>query len=741
MVSFRFSRWHGSRFMPWRGLPLVILLAFALGLRVWRLGHGLPDFLEEAMPLRQAMKMWERGGSLDPDFFHYPSLTIYLNYLIIWVYTKISLGLGTAGNSADVWLMMKTDPSAVVLASRAVNILADLASVAAVWRIGRFHNLRTAAAAGLLVAFSPTMINQSRLIVVEPIMTALLLWFLDRLITYGRWKNCRDIILAIILGGLATGAKYNAGLIVFPFLVFWWRTARWQTLLRTPLCLIGSGVVFLFTSPFVLIDFPAFWSAFLFESRHMATGHLGTLGQSGVGYLGGIMASDFGLFGLGFLILWIMDLVKERFQVRSAEILTLSLLLPLLVSVAGFRMHATRYFVPLIPLIALGIAFGMDRILRTARVARIKQDWAPLVVVVLVLLWPLFGGLAAARKGGESTQIQARRWLEKNLDQEVLLVQEEYGPVLLTPAGKQAVTNDSRFSQVSPTLASRFHKQREFRSSTLPIAVSGDMTFRASPEGPAIPLFHHPSDFGGVLYHPQMLSGLDYFITSSGVQKRYQADSRRFSRQADWYSFLEKQAEVVAEFVPDAVTSGPRITVHALHRRTAGFPQEVATVIPWWASTLRPEFWTDLGMARPTLSRPQAIQVLAPYFSQMVQPLLNELGRHHLDRGNLRQAIWLAEQVLEVEPADLTASLTFSRTQVRNGNPEIAVQQLKRAIARCQQTGRRDDSHGLRFELANVLRTMNREDQARKELQIIFEELPFSDPKREVVRKILNLSD
>jgi hypothetical protein len=727
--------------MLWRGLPLVILLAVALGLRGWRLGHGLPDFLEEAMPLRQAMKMWERGGGLAPDFFHYPSLTIYLNYLIIWIHAKISLGLGTASTPADVWLMLKTDPSAVVLASRAVNILADLASVWAVWRIGRAHNLRTASVAGLLVALSPTMISQSRLIVIEPIMTALLLWFLDRLITYGRSKNCRDIILAIILGGLATGAKYNAGLIVFPFLVFWWRTARWQTLLRTPLCLIGSGVVFLLTSPYVLIDFSAFWSAFLFESRHMATGHLGTLGQSGVGYLVGIMVSGFGWVGLGFLALWIMGLVKGRFQARNAEILTLSLLLPLLISVAGFRMHAVRYVVPLIPLMALGIAFGVDGILCNARVARVRQSWVPVVVAVLVLFWPLFGGLTAARKGAESTQIQARRWLEKNLDPEAVLVQEEYGPVLLTPAGKQAVMRDSRFAQVNPTLAAQFHQQREYRSSTLTIAVSGDMTFRVSPEGTAIPLFQHPSDFGGVLYHPQLLSGLDYFITSGGVQERYQADSQRFSRQADWYSILEKQAEVVAEFVPDGVTSGPRITVHALHRRAPQAPQELDAVIPWWASTIRPEFWTDIDVARPTLSRSRAIQVLAPYFSQMVQPLLNELGRHHLDRGNLRQAIWLAEQVLEVEPADLTASLTYSRAQVRTGHPEAAIQRLKRAIDLCRKTERLGDSHGLRFELANVLRTMNREDQARKELQIIFEELPFSDPKREVVRKILNRFD
>nr|MEE4267356.1 glycosyltransferase family 39 protein [Candidatus Krumholzibacteria bacterium] len=562
---------------------MAALLALTMGLRLWRLSHGLPDFLEEAMPLRQALKMWERGQGLSPEFFHYPSLTIYLNFLIIWLHAKISLGLGAAGSPADVWLMMKTDPSAIVLASRALNILADLASVWAVWRIGRAHNLRTATMAALLVTFSPTMISQSRLIVVEPIMTALLLWFLDRLIAHGRTQKRRDLILAIFLGGLAAGAKYNAGLIVFPFLVFWWRTARWQTLLRTPLCLVGAAVVFLATSPYVLIDFPAFWSAFLFESRHMATGHLGTLGQSGVGFLWRVISSGFGALGLSFALLWVFFLVKDRLQARSAEILTFSLLVPLLISVAGFRMHAVRYAVPLIPLIALGVAFGVDRILRTTRIARVSRNWVPVMVVTLVLLWPLYGGLTAARRGAESTQIQARLWLEKNLAPESVLIQEEYGPKLLTPAGKQAVTRDSCFAQVSPALATWFHTQREFRSSTLPIAVSGDMTFRVSPEEEAVPLFLHPADFGGVLYHPRLLSGLDHFITSGGVQERYQADGQRFFRQVAWYSFLENQAEVVAEFVPDATTSGPRLTIHSLHRWMAEPPLGGTATIPWWA--------------------------------------------------------------------------------------------------------------------------------------------------------------
>src|SRR5262245_28201214 len=71
------------RFSAWI-LPLAIAV-LALGLRLYRIGWGLPSVFEEATPLKRAWDMWgfgpTRSFDLNPHWFQYPSLMIYLHWL------------------------------------------------------------------------------------------------------------------------------------------------------------------------------------------------------------------------------------------------------------------------------------------------------------------------------------------------------------------------------------------------------------------------------------------------------------------------------------------------------------------------------------------------------------------------------------------------------------------------------------------------------------------------------------
>ena len=60
---------------------------------------GLPEGYEEATPLREAWDMWGwglgRGVDLNPHFFNYPSLTIYLQFAAMGLlYKAMSLSGG-----------------------------------------------------------------------------------------------------------------------------------------------------------------------------------------------------------------------------------------------------------------------------------------------------------------------------------------------------------------------------------------------------------------------------------------------------------------------------------------------------------------------------------------------------------------------------------------------------------------------------------------------------------------------
>src|SRR5580765_5855870 len=69
------------------------VLAVAAVVRLWHLGHGLPDLLEEAYPFRQALELWgwDTGRTdWNPHFFFYPSLSLYLHFLL----QKAAVGMG-----------------------------------------------------------------------------------------------------------------------------------------------------------------------------------------------------------------------------------------------------------------------------------------------------------------------------------------------------------------------------------------------------------------------------------------------------------------------------------------------------------------------------------------------------------------------------------------------------------------------------------------------------------------------
>src|SRR5262249_33070689 len=67
----------------WRLAGLGAVIA-TIAVRLARIRDGLPELLEEAMPLRLAMGMLNPHGAIDwnPHAFNYPSLTIYLHLLV-----------------------------------------------------------------------------------------------------------------------------------------------------------------------------------------------------------------------------------------------------------------------------------------------------------------------------------------------------------------------------------------------------------------------------------------------------------------------------------------------------------------------------------------------------------------------------------------------------------------------------------------------------------------------------------
>jgi len=149
-----------------------------------------------------------------------------------------------------------------------------------------------------------------------------------------------------------------------------------------PLLAGTSLAVFVCTTPFAVIDIPAFRAGLGFERAHMAAGHLGSRDDTGLGFAALALARDLGpLLGLalaGLIWPWRRRPAEDGRKAHATVVLAWVVLAA---TVASARMEAERYLVPLIPLLA-AIAAAVTTDLG-ARLGR--RRWAPVAFAAAVL--------------------------------------------------------------------------------------------------------------------------------------------------------------------------------------------------------------------------------------------------------------------------------------------------------------------------------------------------------------------
>src|SRR5262249_9227558 len=119
---------------------------------------------------------------LNPHWFVYPSLTIYLQFVIQWVCFHLS-GSRTV---PDFLLALSADPTMAVVPGRLVSVLADAATVVLVGRLVRRYGELPAILSMTLVAVAPAMIQTSRLIYTDSVLCALSLGAVLSVVGYAR---------------------------------------------------------------------------------------------------------------------------------------------------------------------------------------------------------------------------------------------------------------------------------------------------------------------------------------------------------------------------------------------------------------------------------------------------------------------------------------------------------------------------------------------------------------------------
>jgi 4-amino-4-deoxy-L-arabinose transferase-like glycosyltransferase len=367
----------------WAWPALALVLAAALGLRLWGIGHGLPyayNIDEAAQFVPKAIAM--SGLHLDPHYFANPPALTYLLHAIY---------LAWFGSHAAAAHAFHAHPAEVYAIARVTVALLGVVAVWLLYLLGaRIFERRIALLAAALetVAFLPVFYSHAALNDVAALvpLTAALIGAAGIAHT-ARPARTRDYLLAGAGVGLAAATKYTGGIVLVAVLAavaMRVRAGRSEPAprLATRSALEGlalAGVValaaFLLANPYALLDSHAFLSQL---------GHESAVAAEAGGKLGAAREPTFVYYlwsftwGLGWIpaIAALGGAVWAWFSDRRAAWLLVPMALVYLAFMSTETRAFGRWILPALPAACLLAALFAMRLSRAVASALARRDGA-----------------------------------------------------------------------------------------------------------------------------------------------------------------------------------------------------------------------------------------------------------------------------------------------------------------------------------------------------------------------------
>jgi len=195
-----------------RGLLLLLGLAGALGVRLWGLEQGYPEFYGHVDEIGVAASIWNffRAGTLMPTEFTYPAFYSYLVAAAIGVSSWLGLVPEVGGRAASVVFLSFVDPAWSAVVGRVLSAALSTLAVLFTYLLGRRAGGRhVGGIAALFTAFAVVPVRQAHMALPDSTMAllaAVCFYFSWRIYERGAWL---DYAAAGIAAGLMVATKYN----------------------------------------------------------------------------------------------------------------------------------------------------------------------------------------------------------------------------------------------------------------------------------------------------------------------------------------------------------------------------------------------------------------------------------------------------------------------------------------------------------------------------------------------------
>lgn len=551
-VSRRHAGWRGltaDRRLAW--VAVAVLLAGALGLRLWGIAQGLPyayNSDENAHFAPKAIDMFGKG--LNPEYFANPPAFTYLLHGLYAVW----FGGGAAARHA-----LAAHPTEVFVLGR---IVAALLGTLAVWLLyltgARLFGRAVGLLAGALeaVAFLPVFYAHLALNDV-PTLAPLTLSLLGAAGVL-RGGRRRDYALAGIGLGLGCASKYTAGIVVAPLLAaaacryLDAPAARRQVAIGLALAGALALASFLVANPYALLDF----SAFRAELNHQSQLSGEAQGKLGAGHEGGVRYYLWSLtWGLGWLPALAAAGGALSIWRRDPRLGWLLVPAPLLfLAFMGLQgRYFGRWLLPIFPIVCLLAAFfamqlaewliarGGDRFWGRGRGPRIAAlALAAAALCAQGLVYSVHSDLALSRA---DTRTLTRDWMVAHIPAGTKIVAEPVSPDVWA-------SDIGHFNYATPD-GTRWIK---YSSLEMAIAPNGALVGKT---GRTVGVEDYERTLSPALIGWYERQGFCWVISGSTQSGRAQAEPGAVPQAIAYYRALARQGRLVYHASPYSPGKGP----------------------------------------------------------------------------------------------------------------------------------------------------------------------------------------
>ena len=527
-------------------------------IRLCGVEFGLPNIYhaDETIVVNHALAYGT--GDLNPHFFRIPPLISYIIFFEYGIYYLLGTVFGFFSSIVDFQNLFLEDPTSFYLIGRiTVGVIAGTVSVCLIYLLGKRVFSKTV---GITSAFFLSLtflhVRNSHYIYLDIMMVLFIILTYIFIFKFLETGLRRDYVFAGCFAGAATAVKYNAALLLAPFIAGYlinYFTNRNDGKIRsvntnTVIAFISMGLTFIVLNPYCILDMKFFLASFASET------HV----QGGVGFFHHLKHSLFQGLGMPLFTLCLIGFFYAVCRLSRKLIVFISFPLVFYLVNVNFSQPHARYVLPLIPFLLILAAWFLESTLFKEGMPTLK---AKILITAVSMMVVLPTGIKSVYSdylfSKKDTRTLAKEWIEDNI-----------------PYGSRIAIDHSFFSpRLNPSREQLEEKLNYVLQNQLGTAKENKirMLMKLNEVRPNYSLYFLNDDKGSskaFLFSQPFLPFRFNELLDNGVQYVIVSNEKLSGSNDQFYSELKRKGKVVAGFTPyrDKTRSFPVENV----TRTAG---------------------------------------------------------------------------------------------------------------------------------------------------------------------------